>query len=247
MTNDRPLLLTLLAVLLALSTAAPARAVDDICRAPHEYAKSRVRFEQVTQALKSNAPVRIVILGTASSLGAGTSATQAAYPRRLEHWLARRWGPGKVTIVNVSRAGQTAAQLADRMAAVIREQQPQLVIWQTGTVDAIKGIDVNEFGDAIERGIHVADDAKVDLLLVDSQYGSQAFNLRDATPYMDYLEQIVRGRDVALLRRFAIMRYWVDSGTLKLDVPKAQQQKVADQVHDCLAQLMAAMIAKASE
>ena len=31
--------------------------------------------------------------------------------------------------------------MAARMAAVIRAERPHLVVWQTGTVDAIKGID----------------------------------------------------------------------------------------------------------
>jgi acyl-CoA thioesterase I len=248
MRNFAPLLAAIVALLGMTATCAPAGAIDEACRVPAELVRNTVRLEQVARARRTGQPIRIVVLGTASSAGAGLSTPRAAYPARLEQWLAQHWGPGKVQVINVSHAGQTAAQMADRMAAVIRQEQPQLVVWQTGTVDAIRGVDVNDFGDAIERGIRLAAEANVDLLLVDSQYGSPAFVLRDASPYLDYLDQLVRGRDVVLFHRYAIMKYWVDNGTLNLsELPRAEQQRVADQAHDCLAQLMAAVIAKAAQ
>jgi acyl-CoA thioesterase-1 len=228
-----------------LSAAQPA--VEEVCRVPAELSKSRVRLEQVATALKSKHPIKIVVLGTGSSAGTGVSRPQAAYPARLEGLLNRDWGPKRVVVVNLSQSGQTASQMADRIPAIIREQQPHLIIWQTGTVDALKGIDVNDFGDAIERGIHSAEDGKVDMVIVDSQYGSQAMVLRDETPYLEYLDQIVRGRDVILFHRYAIMKYWVDSGNLNFgEMPRPQQLQVADRVHDCIAQLLASMIGRAT-
>lgn len=227
--------------------AGRALAIDDACRVPAEYLKTRIRFEQVAEARKASVPVRIVVLGTASSAGAGVSTAAVSYPARLEQWLTRHWGAGTIVIINASQAGRTTAQMADRMLAITRTHHPHLLVWQTGTVDAIRGVDLNDFGDALENGIRIAAEANVDLLLVDSQFGSQASVLRDMLPYLDYLDQIVRGRDVALFHRYAIMKYWTDTGAMNfIDLPKAQQRQAADRVHDCLAQLLAAMIDSAS-
>jgi acyl-CoA thioesterase-1 len=233
---------------LALTTAAAAGAIDDVCRVPDEYVHTPVRFEQVAAARHRNTPVRIVVMGTASSVGTGVSRPGAAYPARLEQSLVRRWGAGKVTVANASQAGRTARQMADRLAEVIRTHRPHLVVWQTGTVDAIRGVDLTDFAAAIERGIRITEAAQVDLLLVDSQYGSQTHVLQDLSPYVAYIDQVVRGHDVALFHRYDVMRHWVESGAMTLtDVPKPRQQQVADQVHDCLGQLLAEMIATAAE
>lgn len=241
------LLLALWAVVLTGSGLAAAQpGVEEVCRVPSELAKSRARLEQVATALKSKRPIKIVVLGTGSSSGTGVSGPHAAYPARLEELLNRDWGRGRVTVVNLSQSGQTAAQMAERIPAIIRELQPRLIIWQTGTVDALKGVDINDFGDAIERGIRSAEEGKVDMVIVDSQYGSQAMVLRDETPYLEYLDQIVRGHDVMLFHRYAIMKYWVDSGNLNFgEMPRPQQLQVADRVHDCIAQLLASMIGRA--
>jgi hypothetical protein len=236
-----------IAVAAGLAAAAPAAAVDEACRAPPEHATTPVRFERVRAALAAGGPARIVVFGTASSAGAGNSALAASYPVRLQRWLERRWGPGRAVVINASRAGRTAAEMADRLAEVIRAERPDLVVWQTGTVDAVRGVDLNDFGDALLRGIRLADEAGVDLLLVDSQFGAQAFNLRDVAPYLDYLDQIVRGRDVALFHRYAIMKHWSESGRMNLTgSTKAEHARVADRVHDCIAQLLARMIADAA-
>ena len=115
-------------------------------------------------------------------------------------------------------------------------------------VDAIRGVDINEFGDAIERGLQYAENAAADTLLIDSQYGSEAFVLYDATPYLGYLRQIAMGRRAALFPRFEIMRRWVEQGLLDLNPADAEAERaVADRTHDCLGRYLADMIDRASQ
>jgi hypothetical protein len=223
--------------------SAGAAAVDRVCEAPAELLQTRVVFERLARAVRTGEPIRIAVIGTGSSLGSGTSGANAAYPQRLAALLSRRWGGAPVTIVNASQSGQSAAAMAKRMPEVLREARPQLAIWQTATVDAMRGLDLNEFAAAIEAGIGAADVAGVDLLIVDAQYGGPLSTLADIAPYLDYLAQIVRGRNVALFQRFATMRYWAENGRLDLTSRKrADQQKTADRVHDCVAQALAAIV-----
>jgi hypothetical protein len=226
----------------AASTAAAA-APDAQCRAPAELVQSRATFHRLARAVKAREPIRILVMGTSSSLGAGTSGPDAAYPARLAARLSSEWGGLPVSIVNVARAGMTASDMAGRMPALLAETRAQLVVWQTGTVDAMRGVDLNEFAQAIDRGIGVATAAGADLLIVDPQYGGPLASLRNVEAYLDYLVQVVRGWNVALFRRYAIMRHWSETGLIDLAPSgRPEQRRTADRVHECLAQLLAETI-----
>lgn len=231
-----------LCVAAAVPTATAATP-DAHCRAPAELVQSRAAFHRLGRAVKAREPIRILVMGTSSSLGAGTSGPDAAYPARLAARLSSEWDGLPVSVINVARAGMTAADMAARMPALLAESRAQLVVWQTGTVDAMRGVDLNEFAQAIDRGIGVATAAGADLLIVDSQYGGPLASMRNVEAYLDYLVQIVRGWNVALFRRYAIMRHWSEAGLIDLAPSgRPEQRRTADRVHDCLAQLLAETI-----
>ena len=205
-------------------------------------------LSHVAAARLENRDVTILVLGTASTAGrAGPTSPTLSYPVRMEHWLEARWGDRRVHVVNLARPGQTAAQQIEKLPEALATYHPELLVWQTGTVDAIRGVDINEFGDAIEHGLQYAENAAADTLLIDAQYGSEAFVLYDAGPYLGYLRQIAMGRRAALFPRFEIMRRWVEQGLLDLDPADAEsQRRVADRIHDCLGRYLADMIDRAS-
>lgn len=206
-------------------------------------------LSHVAAARLEDRDVTILVLGTASTAGkAGPTSPTLSYPVRMEYWLEMRWGDKRVHVVNLARPGQSAAQQIEKLPEALATYHPELLVWQTGTVDAIRGVDINEFGDAIERGLQYAESAAADTLLIDSQYGSEAFVLYDASPYLGYLRQIAMGRRAALFPRFEIMRRWFEQGLLDLHPADAEaQRRVADRIHDCLGRYLADMIDQASQ
>jgi len=217
------------------------------CAADPDLLRPFVRLERVAAARAGGTPLRLLVLGTGSSQGLGVSDPAAAYPHRLQAELSRLLPQVATGLENASERGLTAADMAQRLPDLLRRHRPTLLIWQTGTVDAIRAIDLNAFAAALERGIDAADAAGADLLLIDAQYGSTAFELSNVAAYRSYMEQIVRGREVLLFRRYEIMRGWADEGWLETGgLPPERQKALADRVHECIGRLLARMIVEAA-
>src|ERR1700685_1959832 len=69
----------------------------ELCRVPDALVLADGRLPAVRVDLALHKPLRIVVVGTASSMGTGVSDPQKAYPERLWAALSRRL-PVKVTV-----------------------------------------------------------------------------------------------------------------------------------------------------
>ena len=140
---------TLLAGFLAV---APARAQDAPARTPDAPANCEVPayllttespLPKVEDAVKSGRPLDILVVGSRSSTISTSEAS--AYPGRLQAMLKERLP--KVT-VNVSvelQIKKTAEEVAASLVKLVEVKKPTLVIWQTGTYDAMRSIDPEDF------------------------------------------------------------------------------------------------------
>jgi hypothetical protein len=233
---------------LALSGA--ARATDpgiDWCRVPEALVRADSVLPRVAEAIAKGQPIKIVILGTASSAGAGVSAPYQSYPERLREELDRRLSGSPVTLVNLSRRGWTAVEMAAALDAEVIAREPTLVVWQTGSVEAVRGLDVNQMGDALGAGIRKLRDEHIDVILIEPQYNPHTISMINFEPYADYMQQIARSLDVNLFNRHDIMKHWVEEKFINFDLSnRASQRLGADQVHGCLAVLLADLIERAA-
>jgi lysophospholipase L1-like esterase len=230
--------------------AGSVRATDpaiDLCRVPEALIEPTSSLPAVAESIAAKKPIKVVVVGTASSLGTGVSTPEKAYPRLLQGELENRLHPVALTIVNLSQRGWTAAEMAASFEARVIPLQPTLVIWQTGTVEAVRGIDANEMGDALVVGIQKLQARKIDVILIEPQYSPHTTALINFMPYADYMGWIARSLDVNLFNRFEIMKHWVEERFVTFDEPgRALQRLGADQVHNCIAVLLADMIARAT-
>jgi len=233
-----------------LMAAGAAQATDpaiDVCRVPDDLVEPESPLPGLAESIAAGKPVKIVIVGTASSLGTGVSAPEKAYARRLKGELESRLRSVEITIVNLSQRGWTATEMAASFEAKVIPLQPTLVIWQTGTVEAVRGIDANEMGDALVAGIQKLHAHKIDVVLIEPQYSPHTAAIINFVPYSNYMNWIARGLDVNLFHRFAIMKHWVEERFVTFDEPaRALQRLGADQVHNCIAVLLADMIVRAA-
>ena len=238
----------LLPLLLAVLPAGAQPPVAAQCQTPADLLASDVRLDQTAAALAAGRPLRVLVLGTATSGGMGASSVAAAYPARLDAALAALLPGRPIQLTVVAESGRTAAQQATQMPALMARLRPHLVVWQTGTVDAWRGLDLAEFANAIMTGAIETEVGQADLLLVQPQYGSRAEPLRDIGPYLEAMEQTARGRGVLLFRRHAVMRHWVENGQINLAAPgRAEQLVQADRVHACVGQVLAGLIVAATK
>jgi lysophospholipase L1-like esterase len=226
----------------ALASPHAARAEEaPKCGAPAELVDDDPRLVGLARRFDQHAPVTIVAIGGASTAGkAAGDDPDKAWPHQLEEALRQRHPGVPITVVNKGVAGQTTRQMVDRLATDVFPDHPALVIWETGTVDAVRGVDVEEFAGDLHAGVAAVREHASDVMLMDMQYNPSPVSFIDYQPYLDTLRQVADLESVYVFRRFDIMKYWSENGVFDfVDVPPAQRIALAAQVYGCLAERLA--------
>ncbi|HUC62621.1 MAG TPA: SGNH/GDSL hydrolase family protein [Alphaproteobacteria bacterium] len=241
-----------IAACLAALALPGAAAADDAkakpsCDVPASVDFNDAPLPNLAARLKARAPVEIVVMGSGSSAGMGASSLAKAYPARLATDLAARIPGAQFTIDNLSRRGMLAIEMERRFKREVAAKKPALVIWQTGTVDAVRGIDVASFGQTLSNGIDALKAMGADVILMNMQYSPVTATALNSGRYLDYMRWLAQNHAAPLFDRYGIMKYWEESGAIDVTGgTKAEQGRDDDFVHGCIAELLAAMIANAA-
>lgn len=198
-------------------------------------------LNRVTAAVSKERRLDIVVLGTGSSTLAGADGPNQAYPARLADILNQKLSNVSVHLANRAKAGQTAEMMRRSMKELLGGEKPSLVIWQTGTVDAIRRVEVDEFRAALEAGVDGLQAAGADVILMNMQYSPRTESIIAVGPYLDEMRAVAQQRDIPLFDRFAVMRYWADEGTFDFNTA-GRDNGLAQRVHDCLGRAIASLI-----
>ena len=234
--------LTLLAGLL---TGAPARAEDapQSCEVPAYLLTSESGLPKVADAVKSGHPLDILVVGSRSSTINTSDGT--AYPGRLQAMLREKLPSVAVNLSVELQVKKTADEAAGGVAKLVEAKKPTLVIWQTGTVDAIRSIDPDDFRSAVDEGVAALQNAGADVVLMNLQYSPRTETMISATPYLDNMRVVAQQHDVPLFDRFAIMRHWNDQGDFDL-FSASHGIELAKRVHDCLGRALSKFVIDAA-
>jgi hypothetical protein len=234
--------LTLLAGLL---TAVPARAEDTppTCEVPAYMLTTESALPKVAEAIKSRRPLDILVVGSRSSTI--NTSDGSAYPGRLQAILSEKL-PGVAVNVSVElQVKKTAEEVAVGFVKLVEAKRPTLVIWQTGTVDAMRSIDPDDFRGAVEDGVVALQKAGTDVVLMNLQYSPRTETMISAPPYLDNMRVVAQSHDVPLFDRFAMMRHWSEQGDFDL-FSAAHGLELAKRVHDCLGRALSKFVIDAA-
>jgi hypothetical protein len=191
--------------------------------------------------------LKVVVVGSASSLLAGPGGKQeAAYPARLETALSKRLPGVKVTVATFAKPRTTADSMEEDIERLVHSEKPAVVIWQTGTVDAIRRIDPEDFRSAIDQGVAAVLEADSDIILMNPQYSPRTESMIEVQPYVDAMRFSALQHEVPLFDRFAVMRQWGELGTFDLLDP-TKKTDMAERVHQCVADLLADLIVQSAK
>jgi hypothetical protein len=180
----------------------------------------------------------VAVIGSASSELNGPSGTNIAYPTWLEESL-RSLLPGvTVKVATYARPRETASEMEAKLAHVLGQSKPALVIWQTGTADAIRGVDPDEFRASLDDGIDKLRAADADVVFMNMQYSPRIEAMLAVTAYADAMRIVAVKREAVLFDRFSIMKRWNESGVFDL-YGATRTTNIAERVHGCLGRLLA--------
>jgi acyl-CoA thioesterase-1 len=226
-----------LVMVAALSGARLAAAASVDCSAPRELIEDEPRLPALAQNFKDHQPVTIIVIGGGSTAG---TAPDNAYPHFLEAALRQRHPDMQINVINRGVGGQTTEQMAARFAKDVYPHQPALVIWEAGTVDAVRGEDVNAFADAITNGIAAIREHKSEIMLIDMQYNPSTVSVINFEPYLDALHQTATLQDAYMFQRFEVMKYWSETSIFDFgNMPREKRASLAREVYECLGERLA--------
>lgn len=140
------------------------------CKVKSPAYEGRAPLRAVRRAILEKRPVRVVALGSSSTVGVGASSPLASYPVRLENDLEGVIDGLKVEMFTRGQSGEVAEGAAERIKAQVADIKPDLVVWQVGTNDAVARIDAEDFGNQLRETLTWLASHKIDVVLIDPQY-----------------------------------------------------------------------------
>ena len=232
-------------MLAGLLTVVPARAEDahPACEVPAYLLSSESALPKVAEAVKTAGKLDILVVGSRSSTINTPDGT--AYPGRLEAMLREKLPTVKVNVNVELQIKKTAEEVAAGLGKLVADRKPTLVIWQTGTVDALRSIDPDDFRAAVDDGIAALQSAGTDVILINLQYSPRTETMISAAPYIDNMRVVAQQHDVPLFDRFAVMRNWNEAGDFDL-FSASHGLDLAKRVHDCLGRALSKFVIDAA-
>lgn len=179
---------------------------------------------------------------------AGTMLThppsERAFPLQMAKQL-RTLVPGlSVDVAVRGGRGLLASEMLDLMRKELAARHYDLVIWQTGTVEAVRNLPPSEFGQVLSDGAQAVQDVGADLVLVDPQYSRFLQTNSNLDPYFQALQQVSAMPGVVLFHRFDLMRGWANDGGIDLErTSRSDREKAIGTLHACLGRHLARLVA----
>jgi hypothetical protein len=235
--------LTLLAGCLTAGLARAEDAPQQTCEVPAYLLSSESSLPKVADAIKNSKPLSILVIGSRSSTIASSDAS--AYPARLQAMLKEKLPSVPVSLTVELQSAKTAEEVNATLVKLVEAKKPTLVIWQTGTVDAMRSIDPDDFRSALDDGVVALQTAGTDVVLINLQYSPRTETMISAPPYLDNMRVVAQQHDVPLFDRFAIMHHWNDSGDFDL-FSTSHGVDLAKRVHDCLGRALSTFVIDAA-
>ena len=194
----------------------------------------------VQAALQSGEHLNVLVVGSATVLGPDPNSPEASFPYRMARALKAAVPGADISLTVTGGKGLTAADMVALLRQALAKTSYQLVLWQTGSIEAMKGMKVDDLAAALAEGRSLTQSAGADLILIDPQFSRHLRDTTNLAPYEAALEHASTPPDASLFRRYELMQAWADNGGIDLEhAAPADRQKVADMLHACLGRALA--------
>lgn len=172
------------------------------CRVPGSQLYTIAKLRAVKAALQDKRPVKVLAIGGSAAPGAS-----ASYPAKLEAALEQALPDVDVVIEHRGLQGEIASGAAERIRTMVAEAEPDLVIWQVGTHDALARVEIDAFAGGLDEAVSWIKSHGIDVVLVDPLYTASMA----ADAYYNQMVATVRTvaakAKVPLVQRYEALRY----------------------------------------
>jgi hypothetical protein len=240
-------------LLLALIAVRPVWAAGGLaCDLPTEFTTPADPLTHVADALAKKSSLDILAIGSGSTVGdAGASGGPAlayhtpdgAFPIKMMEAL-KTIRP-RINFQLTVKGGRNMT--AEAMLPVLRQQLEDhhydLVLWQTGTVEAVRGARPDLLHAVLDEGADAVAEANADLVLIDPQFSRFLRANADLNPYETVFQQLSGDPGVTLFHRLDLTQLWVGNGQVDLErVSRDQRDATISLLNTCLGEALARYI-----
>jgi acyl-CoA thioesterase I len=244
--------LLIVCLVLTLAVARPARsqtADGKACDMPTDLTTPSEPLTRVAAALAAKGGLDILALGSGSTIGQSggshgpammTQTAVKSFPYLMEDALRAMRPSLKFNLTVQGGRNMTA----DAMLAILRKELAahhyDLVLWQTGTVEAVQGLRPDVLRGVLQDGVDAVTAANADLVLIDPQFSRFLRANADLNPYETVLTQMASTQAVTLFHRFDLTQGWVNNGQIDVErVARDKRDTTIALLHECLGQALA--------
>ena len=237
--------LALVAIVVAPSAlqAEPKEKLSKMCQVPHWVGETNIHLPNAQRSVRRDKQLKIVALGSSSTMGSGGSGPDAAWPAQLASTLAKRMPAAKIMVVNKAEMRQSVPQMLARLDKDVLAEKPSLVIWEAGTSEAVRHADIDGFTADLLLGIDRLANNKIDVVLMDMQYARDTARIINFQPYVDAIGRTGMMRNTFVFPRYDLMRDWVENEQVSFEhLARADAMKTADLVYSCLGKILGELL-----
>ena len=219
-----------------------------VCAAPLSLIVDDTPLGHLHAALLAGGTLDVLAVGSGSMLGEMPDGPETAFPYRMRDVLQASWPGVDIRLHVLAGRGVTAAEMLTDITRELAHAHYPLVLWQTGTVEAMRGVPSDEFYRTLSAGAAAVREAGGDLVLIDTPYNRVLRRRADIAPYEGALARASQLDSVAIFRRHELMRFWADAGRLDLErAPKADRGGTITTLHTCLGTALAQMLERGAD
>jgi lysophospholipase L1-like esterase len=167
---------------------------------------------RVTARLKAGDRIRIVAIGSSSTVGLWVMNSAATYPEVMRRELTDLRPTLRIEVINRGRLGDTIAGAIVRFERDVLAYWPDLVVWQLGTNDVVWGGRAEGHQHRIIEGVRALKGIGADVILMDLQYARMVLASSQHSDMQAIISEAARHERVGLFPRFALMRRAIEAG-----------------------------------
>jgi acyl-CoA thioesterase-1 len=214
--------------------SARAQAAADIsaaetCLAANPDLSLGARLPRTGARLKSGEPLKIVAIGSSSTVGLWEFRPAATYPEVMRREILRLQSNATISITNSGRVGDTIPD--------------NLVVWQLGTNDIAWGGHVDDqLKNKIVQGVRSLKAIGADVILMDLQYTPMVLASAYYSTMQAMIGEVARQERVGLFSRFTLMRKSIDAGLPSGALVSWDRLHNSTEGYDCVGRALARTI-----
>ena len=205
------------------------------CQARGATIEGEVPLRNVITAIEERRAIRILAIGTSAA-----QRSKASYTEQIEQLLENTFKGIDVVMINRGVSGELAADAATRIQTEVALTEPDLVLWQVGTNDALARVPLDELEDTVTDTIRWLKDHNVDVVLAGLQFAKLTAQDPHYRAARELMRRIAAQESVIIVRRYDAMRFIAGSASPEGGAIAGESEWAVD--YRCLAQYFARAI-----